>query len=124
MSSSSDIHSLSNPSRLFKCLADETRLRVMLLILREGELCVCELTSALQVSQPKMSRHLAELRLCGLLQDRRQGQWVYYRLPPALPEWVQQVLETTSTANAGWLDTNLRQLTQMGDRPVRQTACC
>lgn len=112
------------PVNVFKCLADETRLRVMLLIVREEELCVCELTCALGASQPKISRHLAALRQCGLLQDRRQGQWVYYSLPASLPEWVIQVLHGTLQANAHWLDGNQRQLNAMGDRPLRQSACC
>ena len=47
------------PTTVFKCLADETRVRLMLLITREDELCVCELTCALDESQPKVSRHLA-----------------------------------------------------------------
>ena len=59
------------PTTVFKCLADETRVRLMLLITREDELCVCELTCALDESQPKVSRHLAQLRNCGLLEDRR-----------------------------------------------------
>ena len=50
------------PTTVFKCLADETRVRIALLIAREGELCVCELTCALDESQPKISRHLAMLR--------------------------------------------------------------
>lgn len=112
------------PLKVFKCLADETRLRSMLLIARERELCVCELTCALDVSQPKISRHLAELRQCGLLQDRRQGQWVYYSLPDDLPEWVMQVLQSTLQANVGWLEANQRQLNAMGDRPLRESACC
>jgi len=52
------------PTTVFKCLADDTRVRTMLLITREGELCVCELTFALNESQPKVSRHLAQLRSC------------------------------------------------------------
>jgi len=85
---------LIQPTQFFKCLADETRLRCLILLQRRGELCVCELTQALQMSQPKISRHLALLRTCRLLQDRRQGAWVYYRLHPALPDWALAVLTT------------------------------
>lgn len=113
-----------NPAEVFKCLSDETRARATLLITREGELCVCELVYALDDSQPKISRHLAQLRTCGLLLDRRQGQWVYYRLNPDLPTWVRTVLKTTLTANADWLEHNSARLTAMGDRPVNATACC
>ena len=62
-----------NPVQFYKCLSDETRLRCLLLIEQEGELCVCELTEALDEIQPKVSRHLAQLRKCELLIDRRQG---------------------------------------------------
>jgi len=65
-----------SPPAIFKCLADATRMRSALLIVQEGELCVCELMCALNDSQPKISRHLAQLRSSGLLLDRRQGQWV------------------------------------------------
>lgn len=71
---------MPSPAEVFKCLADETRVRATLLIVDQGELCVCELMCALADSQPKISRHLAQLRSAGLLLDRRQGQWVYYRL--------------------------------------------
>jgi ArsR family transcriptional regulator, arsenate/arsenite/antimonite-responsive transcriptional repressor len=66
-------------SRLFKALADETRLRIVAL-LSHGELCVCHLEDALRLSQPKVSRHLAILRLTGVVDHRRAGSWVYYRL--------------------------------------------
>lgn len=112
------------PTALFKCLSDETRARAVLLVAQEGELCVCELVCALGDSQPKISRHLAQLRACGLLQDRRQGQWVYYRLNPDLAPWVTAVLETTLEANVEWLEQNCTRLGQMGDRPVRAASCC
>jgi ArsR family transcriptional regulator len=66
-------------SRLFKALSDETRLRIVAL-LSHGELCVCHLEEALGLSQPKVSRHLAALRSAGVVADRREGTWVYYRL--------------------------------------------
>jgi ArsR family transcriptional regulator len=110
------------PPELFKCLADETRARATLLITAHGELCVCELMCALDESQPKVSRHLALLRSSGLLLDRRQGQWVYYRLNPALPAWAAEVLEATLQANADWLASNTARLCDMDGRPVR--TCC
>jgi len=113
-----------DPVSVFKCLADETRARATLLIAREGELCVCELVCALDDSQPKISRHLAQLRTCGLLLDRRQGQWVYYRLNPQLPEWVREMLQTTLAASTAWLEENSARLAAMGDRPLNTTACC
>lgn len=113
-----------NPLQFYKCLADDTRLKCMLLIQHEEELCVCELTTALGLIQPKVSRHLALLRQCGLLQDRRQGQWVYYRLSPELPSWVEQVIAATLANNPDYLADSLTALTNMGDRPQRSQACC
>ncbi|UVK84860.1 metalloregulator ArsR/SmtB family transcription factor [Pseudomonas sichuanensis] len=112
------------PPELFKSLADETRARATLLIAQLGELCVCELMFALDDSQPKISRHLAQLRSSGLLLDRRQGQWVYYRLNPQLPAWVHEVLRLTLQANAAWLQANATRLQNMQERPVRTAACC
>jgi ArsR family transcriptional regulator len=59
--------------QLFKNLSDETRLGIVLLLREMGELCVCDLCTALDQSQPKISRHLAMLRESGLLLDRKQG---------------------------------------------------
>lgn len=81
------------PLQLFKNLSDETRLAVVLLLREMGELCVCDLCSALGESQPKISRHLAMLRESGLLLDRKQGKWVHYRLSPQIPVWAAQVIE-------------------------------
>ena len=79
--------------QFFQLLSDDTRLRSLLLIHQERELCVCELIHALGVIQPKVSRHLAALRDYGVVADRRSGQWIYYRLHPNLPDWARQVLD-------------------------------
>ncbi len=113
-----------NPVQFFKCLSDETRLRCLMLIEHEEELCVCELTEALQEIQPKVSRHLAQLRKCKLLNDRRQGQWIFYRVNPALPDWAKSVLKQTTDENAVFLKKNLNNLGRMGGRPERARACC
>ncbi len=76
----------------FKCLSDPTRLDILKIILERQNVCVCEITEILQLSQPKISRHLALLRNLSILLDERKGQWVYYRLNPDLPEWVNAVL--------------------------------
>ncbi|TVP53263.1 MAG: ArsR family transcriptional regulator [Halomonadaceae bacterium] len=110
------------PVRLLKCLADDTRLMVALLVFRQGELCVCELTHALDASQPKISRHLAQLRSCGLLSDRRQGQWVYYDLAPALPAWVRDILAACAEGEALRLEALQAQLCDMENRPNQQCA--
>ncbi len=76
----------------FKCLSDPTRLDILKIILERQNVCVCEITELLQLSQPKISRHLALLRNLSILLDERKGQWVYYRLNPYLPEWVNSIL--------------------------------
>jgi len=65
--------------KVFKALSDETRIRIMKL-LSEGELCVCEIMQALEISQSRASRNLGILKDAGLLVDRRDGQWVHYSL--------------------------------------------
>jgi ArsR family transcriptional regulator len=113
-----------DPLSFYKCLADDTRLQSLLLIQAETELCVCELTTALELSQPKVSRHLAQLREAELLLDRRQGQWVFYRINPQLPRWVAAVIKQTLEANAAYLSGSCTRLAAMGDRPARLGHCC
>lgn len=108
-----------NPVAVFKALGDELRLAALLLIRGQGKLCVCELTEAFDVSQPKVSRHLANLRDVGLLDTERQGQWVYYYLSPRLPEWLTRVLEETANNNGALIERPLGRLESMVDRPVR-----
>lgn len=118
------VSAMITPPEVFKSLADETRARATLLIASQGELCVCELVFALEDSQPKISRHLAQLRTSGVLLDRRQGQWVYYRLNPHLPAWVGEMLHVTLKANAEWLQHNAHRLLNMEGRPIRDVSCC
>ncbi len=93
---------IMNQDEFFKCLADRTRLDIVMMIVQEGERCVCDLTAGLGMSQPKISRHLALLRKGGILQDRRQGQWVYYRLHDSLPGWCHDVLQASAGAHSGF----------------------
>jgi ArsR family transcriptional regulator len=62
---------------IFKALSDETRLRIIKL-LEQGELCVCDITAALDMVQPKVSFHLSTLKEAGLIKDRKQGKWIHY----------------------------------------------
>ncbi len=113
------------PTQLFKCLSDDTRLRCITLLHKEGKLCVCELTIALGLSQPKISRHLAYLRQCGLLEDSRSGQWVFYQINPDSPEWVVPILDNALFAvqsNAS-IDSDLARLKEMENRPVASLCC-
>lgn len=81
-----------NQTDFFKCLSDQTRLDILRLVAAKNSICVCELTEQLELSQPKISRHLALLRNLSILLDERKGQWVYYSLNPDLPEWALSVL--------------------------------
>ena len=107
------------PDRLFASLANETRLRSLVLLLRHGELCVCELTHALEVAQPHISRHLALLRESGLVSGRREGQWVHYRIQSDLPEWVQAVLQdlVAGVADRAPFQGDAEALAEMPNRP-------
>jgi ArsR family transcriptional regulator len=80
--------------RFFQALADATRLRCLMLMVAEDEVCVCEMAHALGEIQPKISRHLAALRTAGFILDRREAQWIYYRLHPDLPAWMRDILST------------------------------
>lgn len=64
---------------IFKALSDETRLRIIKL-LEHGELCVCDITAALDMVQPKVSFHLSTLKEAGFIKDRKQGKWIHYSL--------------------------------------------
>lgn len=108
----------------FKAMGDLTRLRMLVLLSSEGELCVCELTHALDEIQPKISRHLAQLRELGVVLDRRQGQWIYYRLNPDLPAWARQALMATvdGVRTQSPFNDDLQALAEMPNRP--ESACC
>lgn len=76
---------------IFKALADETRLRILKL-LQEGEVCVCELMEVLGMPQSTVSRHMSVLRRAGLVQGRREGKWVHYRLEPSFNPHAPKVI--------------------------------
>lgn len=92
------------PARLavapvLRAMADPTRVRILHL-LREGPLCVGDLVSVLNLSQPKVSRHLACLRRARLVEDEKRGLWCFYRLTAARPGFHQKVLELLDAAVA------------------------
>jgi ArsR family transcriptional regulator len=119
-----DAQNLITPLQVFKSLSDDLRLRCLMLIQYEGELCVCELMAALEDEQPKVSRHLALLKKSGLLVDRRLGQWMFYRINPALPEWTKSILSQTCDANIRLYSGDIKRLGAMGERPARSKSCC
>ena len=79
-------------TRIFKALSELTRLRCVMLLAQRKELCVCDLTNALELPQPKVSHHLGYLRRAGLVCDRKQGLWHFYSLHPELPGWVYEII--------------------------------
>ncbi|WP_455380940.1 metalloregulator ArsR/SmtB family transcription factor [Acidihalobacter prosperus] len=84
------------PEQVFRALSDQTRLRCLILLQGAGELCVCELSEALDISQPKISRHLANLRETGMVRDRRDKLWVFYRISENLPGWVRAIIDVSA----------------------------
>jgi ArsR family transcriptional regulator len=108
-----------DPKEFFSALANDTRLRCLVLLMQHQELCVCELTYAIGAAQPHISRHLAQLRELGLVSDRREGLWIHYRIHPQLPDWGKAVLQTTTegVANRSPFATDERALSAMPNRP-------
>jgi ArsR family transcriptional regulator len=80
-------------AEVYRALADETRLRILAL-LRDGEVCVCHLQGSLRLPQPTISRHLAYLRKSRLVEARRAGVWMHYRLATPPSPVVKQVVES------------------------------
>lgn len=88
-----------NQVDFFKSLSDSTRIDILKLVMAKENICVCELTEQLDLSQPKISRHLALLRNLSILLDERRGQWVYYSLNHQLPDWAKSVLAIIADQN-------------------------
>jgi ArsR family transcriptional regulator len=109
------------PETLFRALSDNTRLRSAMLLQSEGELCVCEVTTALDLSQPKISRHLAILREAGVTRISRDGTRVFYRIDENLPAWARIIIEQTfeATRRTDEFRGDLERLLQMPGRPPR-----
>ena len=104
-------------AQLVKTLADETRLKILWLLMGEEELCVCDIMGVLGITQSKASRHLRYLFNAGLVTDRREGLWMYYRISVAfgsregtLLQVLREVLATQPAAQA--LSSQLQQWLQ------------
>lgn len=109
-------HNVVGPVELFKIMSDPLRLRILMLIEDEQALTVGDLTKILDVSQPKVSRHLALLRDGGVLQDQREGLWIFYRLADQLPAWIRHTLATVRNGNPGMINQEKLKLTLIKDR--------
>lgn len=100
-----------------KAMSDETRIRIINLLLHAEELCVCDLEQTLNLSQPKISRHLAYLRETGLVKDRKDSLWVYYEMNNPLSPEISDQLSTfkQSVRFNELLKTDLLKLKSMAD---------
>jgi ArsR family transcriptional regulator, arsenate/arsenite/antimonite-responsive transcriptional repressor len=100
---------------LFRALADSTRLRLLNLI-ADREICVCYFVEILNISQPKVSRHLAYLRRAGIVASRREGKWMHYRLMTPKDQAAASILGETLK--------HLKQKPEMQKDISRLSAAC
>lgn len=103
---------------LFKALADETRLRILGLLLT-GEVCVCDIHETLKIPQSKASRHLAYLRRTGLVETRREGLWVHYRLGAVANPVLRTIVDSIRHAL-----THADTVHKDAERLQKRTGCC
>ena len=103
---------------LFKALADATRLRILGLLLT-GEVCVCHIHESLKITQPKASRHLAYLRKSGLVDTRRDGLWINYRMA-AMPDPVLAAIGAAVRHALAHMEIVHRD----AERLRKKTGCC
>ena len=123
---------LASLETIFKALADTTRLRILGLLLA-GEVCVCDIHDSLGLPQPKVSRHLAYLRRAGLVEGRKDGLWVHYRLATLRDPVMQALLDAVGHA-IGHLESGTRDRRRLATRveipvpgtplPVVRASCC
>jgi ArsR family transcriptional regulator len=102
--------------RFFQALGDQTRLR-LLNLMGEQEICVCYFVEILGQPQPKISRHLAYLRRAGIVEARREGKWMHYRIVTPPNTGAARVLRET----LGWLK---EERVMQSDRARLSKACC
>jgi ArsR family transcriptional regulator len=109
---------LARMETVFKALADSTRLRILGLLLT-GEVCVCHIHESLKIPQPRASRHLAYLRRAGLVETRRDGLWIHYRLANLSDPVLRTVAEAVRHAL-----THMDTVHKDAARLSRKTGCC
>ena len=109
---------LTDMETLFKALADATRLRILGLLLT-GEICVCDIHESLKIPQPKTSRHLAYLRRAGLVDARREGLWMHYRLGTLADPVLAAIVDAVRHALA-----HTETVQRDAQRLQKKTGCC
>jgi len=110
---------MERTAEILKALSDPTRLRIVSL-LRHGELCVCDLTEALQIPQSTVSRHLASLKNAGWVKPRRSGKWMHYLLLddfPSLQARIAGILREELPVNAVCLEDDRRYFAYLAVKP-------
>lgn len=108
--------------KIFSALSDPTRFRILCL-LQEGELCVCDVMSVLKEPQSKVSRHLAYLRNAGLVEARKEGLWMYYRLAELNIKTFRAVIESLKHAKADFAQVSKDYL-EFKKNKKGLVACC
>lgn len=94
-------NSLEHLESIFKACSDRTRLRLIHLLVVEGNLCVGDLVEVIGPNQPKISRHLAYLKKAGIVESRKDGLWVYYRLVSKNSDSIQRIIDYLSICFIG-----------------------
>ena len=108
-------------ANLFKALCDESRLRILNLLVHTEELCVCDIQRILKFSQPKVSRHLTYLKNAGLVVDERKGMWVIYSLANAEDETTKRLMKELKDIFD--LNLNLKKDLAQLKRAIRNGTC-
>ena len=110
---------------LFKALGDRTRLRILAL-LAAGEVCVCNIHESLGLPQPTVSRHLAYLRRAGLVDTRRDGVWMHYRLTPPAQRLAGAIVDAAlhAVGHVATVGTDRKKLSKVAGLDIKTAACC
>ncbi len=119
------IDRLEELEKLFRALGDRTRLRILAL-LAAGEVCVCNIHESLQLPQPTVSRHLAYLRRSGLVDARRDGVWMHYRLSPPAERLAGSIVDAAlhAVGHAHVAGSDRKKLAKVAGLDVKAAACC
>ena len=116
---------LNHLENIFKALGDRTRLRILAL-LAAGEVCVCNIHESLNLPQPTVSRHLAYLRRSGLVDTRREGVWMHYRLSPPAERLAGAIVDAAlhAVGHVPAVDSDRKKLAAVAGLDVKVAACC
>ena len=119
------IDRLEELETLFRALGDRTRLRILAL-LAAGEVCVCNIHESLRLPQPTVSRHLAYLRRSGLVDARRDGVWMHYRLSPPAERLAGAIVDAAlhAVGHASVAGSDRKKLAKLAGLDVKRAACC